>query len=323
MFAMVRSQVQFALALAHRLVGMAAVVAVIVATAATAWADPLPPAFIYGIDNNNDIWEVDPVAKTSTLVLPQASGTSNSLAYDTAREDLFYIGQDLRLKYWSQASGTTVGDLGALPIVDNNANNAAFYNNAYWFFDFNSNVLNKISLTYSGSGVNAIPSIAGSQTYSIAGMNLPNAEDPGATGLNTNTFGDIAINVNTGILYASTTRGRFYSLNLTGDPTNTFTELAAGLGLSNTLGLQLAFNTDYSILYGHSYENGAWYEVSTIDGARMLISGFSTTPVGGKGFRDLGGSAVAAVPEPSSIALACIGAGGLAWRCLRRRRRAA
>lgn len=322
MFATVRSQVQFALANAHRLVRVAAVAAVIVTTAATAWADPLPPAFIYGIDNNNDIWEVDPIAKTSTLVLPQASGTSNSLAYDTAREDLFYIGQDLRLKYWSQASGTTVGDLGVLPIVDNNANNAAFYNNAYWFFDFNSNVLNKISLSYTGTGVNAIPSIAGSQTYSIVGMDLPNAVEPGATGLNTNTFGDIAIHANTGILYASTTRGRFYSLDLKGDPTNTFTELAAGLGLSNTLGLQLAFNTDYSILYGHSYEDGAWYEVSTINGARTLITDFSTTPVGGKGFRDLGGSAVAAVPEPSSIALACVGVGGLAWRFLRRRRRA-
>jgi hypothetical protein len=317
MFAMVRSQPQLAFALARRLLGIAAVAAVIATTAATGWADPLPPAFIYGIDNNNDIWQVDPIAKTSTLVLPQASGTSNSLAYDTAREDLFYIGQDLRLKYWSAASGTTVGDVGSLPIANNNANNAAFYSNAYWFFDFNSNVLNKISLSYSGTGVNAIPSISGAQAFAIAGM------DPGATGLNTNTFGDIAINANTGILYASTTRGRFYSLGLNGDPTNTFTELAAGLGLSNTLGLQLAFNTDYSILYGHSYEDGAWYEVSTINGARTLITDFSTTPVDGKGFRDLGGAAVVPVPEPSSIALACVGAGGFAWRVLRRRRRAA
>jgi hypothetical protein len=84
------------------------------------------------------------------------------------------------------------------------------------------------------------------------------------------------------------------------------------------LGLQLSFNTDYSVLYGHSYENGAWYEVSTVNGARTPISGFTTTP-----FRDLGGAAITAVPEPSSIALACVGAGGLAWQVLRRRRRAA
>jgi len=323
---MVRSLPQLAYALARSLLVMAAIAAVIATMTATVWADPLPPAFIYGIDDNNDIYEIDPVNKTSTLVLPQASGTSNSLAYNTAREDLFYIGQDLRLKYWSAASGTTVGDVGSLPIVNNNANNAAFYSNAYWFFDFNSNVLNKISLSYDGTGVNAIPSISGTQAFSIAGMDLPNAVDPDATGLNTNTFGDIAINANTGILYASTTRGRFYSLDLNGDPTNTFTELAAGLGLSNTLGLQLAFNTDYSILYGHSYETGAWYTVSTAldgNGARTLIPDFSTTPFDAKGFRDLGGSAVAAVPEPSSIALACVGASGLALRFLRRRRRAA
>jgi hypothetical protein len=89
------------------------------------------------------------------------------------------------------------------------------------------------------------------------------------------------------------------------------------------LGLQLAFNTDYSVLYGHSYEDGAWYEVSTGNGGRTLISDFTTTPSGGKGFRDLGGAAITAVPEPSTVALACVGAGGLAWRVLRRRRRAA
>jgi hypothetical protein len=143
--------------------------------------------------------------------------------------------------------------------------------------------------------------------------------------LNTNTFGDIAIDANTGILYASTTRGRFYSLNLTGDPTNTFSQLGAPIatsGTENTVGLQLAFNTDYSVLYGHSYETGDWYEVGLADGARTSIA-YATAPSGGKGFRDLGGAAITAVPEPSTVALACVGAGGLAWRVLRRRRLAA
>lgn len=304
-------------------VRLAAVIAV-AAGAAPAWAEPLAPAFIYGIDNNNDIWEIDPVAKKSTLALVQPSGTSNSLAYDTVRNDLFFIGSDLKLKYWSRESGTTVGNVSETPVVlANNANNAAYYNNAYWFFDFNSNVLNKISLSYTGTGATAVPSISGTAAYSIAGMDLPNAIDPNATGANTNTFGDIAINANTGILYASTTRGRFYSLNVSDDPTSTFTQLAAPLGITNDLGLQLAFNTDYSVLYGHSYEDGAWYAVDVGNGNRTLISGFTTTPVDLKGFRDLGGAAITAVPEPSSIALACVGAGGLAWRVLRRRRRAA
>jgi hypothetical protein len=98
--------------------------------------------------------------------------------------------------------------------------------------------------------------------------------------------------------------------------------LAAPLGITNDLGLQLSFNTDYSVLYGHSYETGAWYEVGLADGARTSID-YATTPVEGKGFRDLGGAAITAVPEPSTVALACVGAGGLAWRVLRRRRRGA
>ena len=301
-------------------VRFAAVIAV-AAAAASAWAGPPAPAYIYGIDNNNDIYEIDPVNKTSTLALVQpAGGFSNSLAFDTNRSQLFFIGPDNGLKYWLQGSGSTGISVAGSPAVGTDPNNAAYYDNAYWFFDFNSNVLNRWNLAYSGTGPSGVPSVTGTQTYSIANMLLPPS---GTSGLNTNTFGDIAINASTGILYASTTRGRFYSLDLNGDPTNTFTELAASLGVSNTLGLQLAFNTDYSTLYGHSYEDGAWYEVSTVDGARTLITDFTTTPFGGKGFRDLGGSAITAVPEPSSIALACVGAGGLAWRYLRRRRRAA
>ena len=314
---MVRSQPQLAFALARRLLGMAAVAAIIATTAATAWADPLPPAFIYGVDNNNDIYEINPVAKTSTLALVQpAGGFSNSLAFDTNRNHLFFIGPDNGLKYWVQGSGSTSLNVAGSPTVGTDPNNAAYYDNAYWFFGFNSNVLNRWNLDYSGVGSAAVPSVSGTQSFSIVGMDLP----PGGTVDNTNTFGDIAINPTTGMLYASTSRGRFYSVDLA---TKALTQLAASLGNDNTVGLQLSFNTDYSVLYGHSYEDGAWYTVSTVDGARTLISDFSTTPFGGKGFRDLGGSAVAAVPEPSSIALACVGAGGLAWRVLRRRRRAA
>lgn len=285
---------------------------------AAAVAEPVVPAIIYGVDNANDIWEIDPVAKTSSKVLVQPSGgSSNSLAYDTSRNQLLLIGPDNGLKYWVQGSGTTVSGVSGTTLPTPDPNNASYYNNAYWFFEFNSNVLNKVNLSYSGTGTSAVPSISSIDTFAINGMNLPN---PG-TGLNTNTFGDIAINPNTGMLYASTTRGRFYSLDLS-NPTNTFTELAAALGTENTLGLQLSFNTDYSTLYGHSYEDGKWYEVALANGARTEIAGFTTLPDGGKGFRDLGGAAVAAVPEPSTVALAGIGIGGLAWRLLRRRRAA-
>jgi len=294
--------------------------AVAILVPAAAVAEPVVP-LIYGVDNANDIYQIDPVAKTSSRILEQPTGgASNSLAYDSSRSHLFFIGPDNGLKYWLKDSGTTVSAVAGATLPTPDPNNAAYYGNAYWFFQFNSNVLNKVNLSYAGSGTSAVPSISSIDTFTINGMNLPNAVDPNAVGFNTNTFGDIAINPNTGILYASTSRGRFYSVNL---GTNTFKELAASLGNDNTVGLQLAFNTDYSILYGHSYETGLWYEVSLTDGARTPITDFSTTPFGGKGFRDLGGSAVAAVPEPSSVALACVGAGGLAWRLMRRRRQAA
>ena len=124
-------------------------------------AAPVSPALIYGIDDDNDIYEVDPVSKTTTLVLLQATegGLSNSLAYDIARENLFFIGPDFKLKYWTKASGTAVNDVGTSALVADDPNNAAYYNNSYWFFGFNSNVLNKVSLSYSGTGAGAVPTV--------------------------------------------------------------------------------------------------------------------------------------------------------------------
>jgi hypothetical protein len=281
-------------------------------------ADPVSP-LIYGIDDANDIWQINPVTSATTRVLVQPSGTSNALAYDSSRSQLFFIGQDNNLRYWAKDSGSTVGTVSGATLPTPDPNNAAYYNNAYWFFQFNSNVLNRVNLSYAGSGTSAVPSISSIDTFTIANMDLPN---PGP-GFNTNTFGDIAINETTGMLYASTTRGRFYSLSLAGDPTTTFTEILppiAPSGTDNSYGLQLSFDTTFSTLYGHSYEDGSWYTVNTATGSRTLIDGLTTLPANGKGFRDLGGAAVAAVPEPSTVALAGIGIGGLAWRLFRRRR---
>lgn len=293
----------------------------LVAAAAGVWplaASAVPSsAIMYGVDNNSDIYEIDPVAKTSVLRLSGTltSGTSNSLAFDSVREQLFFIGTGTSLYSWTRGAGS-VQNIGGVPGNPNDPNNAAFYNDAYWYFDFNSSDLYKLSLSYPGG----VPSISGTTMYSIAGMSLPPS---GTVGFNTNTFGDVAINTITGMLYASTTRGRFYSVNLNGDPTNTFTEIAPAIapaGTDNTYGLQLAFNTDSTVLYGQSYESGSWYTIDLANGNRTSID-FTTTPFAGKGFRDLGGSAVA-VPEPPTFALAAMGlSGGVGWHLLRRSRR--
>jgi hypothetical protein len=262
-------------------------------------------AYLYGIDDAGSLYEINPADQTWNVVAVSASSTlANSLAYDQSRQQLFFTNRDLDFQVWDRTSGS-LNNLGNALSVTGEPGNAAYYQDAYWYFDSNSTTLNKASLNYAGS----TPSVASITSFGIAGM--------AATGDNTNTFGDIAIDTAQGILYASTSRGRFYSVNLA-DPANSFQEIAASAGSDRSFGLQLSFNADSSVLYGHRYSDGSWYTIDTTNGAATQIAGFITTP-GGAGFRDLGGAA--AVPEPSTFALAAIGlAGGVACRIRRRRR---
>lgn len=126
-----------------------------------------------------------------------------------------------------------------------------------------TNVLVKLSLTYN----TGVPSVSAKNTYSVGSMNLPSV---GTVGPNTNTFGDIAINNNTGTLYASTSRGRFYSVNLT-SPTTGFTEIVASPGNDRTVGLQLVYNNSTNVLYGHNHKSGDWYTINTSTGAKTPL----------------------------------------------------
>ena len=286
-----------------RMLGM--LVALTLTLASPAASGATIGSLLYGIDDAGSIYEINPSEQSSTLVKTGASTTlANSLAYDAAREQLLYVNKDLDLQYWDRTSGS-VSSLGNALSLTGDPGNAAYYQDAYWYFGTNTAVLNKASLTYTGS----TPSVDSISSFSIAGM--------AATGDNTNTFGDIAIDTAQGILYASTSRGRFYSINLT-DPENSFTEIAASAGSDRSVGLQLSFSSDNSTLYGHRYADGTWYTINTATGAASEIAGFITTPTGSVGFRDLGGAAP--VPEPSTLALAAIGVvGGLAHQVRRRR----
>jgi hypothetical protein len=108
------------------------------------------PTFIYGINSNNEIVEVDLVAKTNTVVYNTGlTDLSNAFAYDNSRNQFFFIDPSKNLQFWNRNSRlvqiATAAQLGlssaTIPA------NAAFYDNAYWFFNEKTHVLNKVAFT--------------------------------------------------------------------------------------------------------------------------------------------------------------------------------
>jgi len=282
-------------------------------------ADPSPPnSYIYGIDDANYLWQLDPVSKTSVqLYQTPLTGISNALAFDTGRSDLYAVDGANDLWWWNVVidAPQKVATATQLGLSGSNSSNdqpwsAAYYDDSYWFFRGNglagTNDLSRVVFDYTGP----TPTFQNYQTFTISG-----------TSLTDNSFGDIAIKPD-GALYAYNheTAGRFYSLDLTTAASGT----VGGFNLISTTtgtGLQLSFSSDYSTLYGHNYEDGKWYEVNTSSGALVEVAGFTSLPDSNKGFRDLGGAAVASVPEPSTLMLASIGAGAAFWTASSRRRR--
>lgn len=284
-----------------------------------AQAEPLPPnSYIYGIDDDNFLWQLDPVSKTSVRVYQTVlTGISNALAFDTGRNDLFAVDGSNDLWWWnavvdSPAKVATAADLGLTANRIDQPWSAAYYDNSYWFFRGAStqgtNELSRVMFNYSGE----TPIVQSMTTFTISG-----------TSLTENSFGDIAITPS-GTLYAynQATVGRFYSLDLNTAASGT----VGGFNLINTTsgtGLQLSFNADYTTLYGHNYDDGKWYEINTSNGSLTEVAGFTSIATGSFGFRDLGGATITAVPEPSTLMLAGVGVGSALWTitCRRRRRR--
>ena len=78
--------------------------------------------------------------------------------------------------------------------------------------------------------------------------------------------------------------------------------------LTPAVGLQISFNEDYTVLYGHNYDDGKWYEINTGNGDLTDLSFTTLVPGTSKGFRDLGGASVISVPEPATTGLMLAGA---------------
>jgi hypothetical protein len=331
----------------------------------------------YGIDNDNNILEVNPLLKFTKIVnevgltLSDCATTegclaipagSNGIAYDTARDHLFFFynpngtgaQQSYDLRFWNRKSS----GIGSLKTIDLSGQfgppvyipaNAAYYNDALWYFDGGNTttILNQLSLSYNPAGDDIVD-------WALTSFDLNNYASPSYS---PGGYGDIAINVTNGLLYGSTTNGNYFSVNLNqlGDTANAvYTDLGTIYSLQGTVsditdvaqratGLQLSFNADYSKLYGTRFCNAEFNCAGyTLDGQPIqpaigdglffeitdYATGDSTTErfltdadllyASSPGFRDLGGATANAI-VPGPLPVLGIGA-AFGWsRRLRRR----
>jgi hypothetical protein len=277
------------------------------------------PGRIFGVGVDNNIYFVDTVSQSITLTGSSLSEgvKANGFAADRVRNQVFYFASNGDLDYYDIASDTngivaTGSVFGITP--DFPPEDATYYAGSYWYIakgDTANNTLYQATLTYTGS----VPSFSGTPVeYQLT----VNGSTSGMM------FGDIAVNNTTGRLYGSTTPGSgglFFTLDMASLIAGTSNAVTV-LTTSNTVGLQLAFSEDSSVLYGQQYiftgtsTSGQWYTVDAGSGVYSAIAGFVTSP----GMRDLAG--VAAVPEPAACLLAGMGVmASLIWRRRRSQRR--
>ncbi len=316
-------------------------------------------SFLYGIDNNNNIYQVNPLLNQQFIVNPTGLTTfqgSNGIAYDTSRDQLFFFynpslqgqNQPYDLLFWNRLSTgpsslQLVASNAALGAASNIPTNAAYYNNALWYFDGSSTTttLRKLELTYNPA------------QNSITGVNLKNynLNDYAPPNYQAGGYGDIAINTTNGLLYGNNTiTGNYFKIDLNQldiTPANTVS-VYTSLGTIQTLnsdgtsyanaGLQLSFNADYTKLYGTRFCNlatdctgysptaqagdGVYFEIADYDTAATRQFGSADYIYFGRpGFRDLGGASAVPIVPPVPGPLPALGAAAaLGWaRRLRRR----
>lgn len=214
-----------------------------------------------------------------------ANDKSNALAYDYNNGMLFYIDSDLRMYYYDASDIENLPSpqlLSGFQSPTAQPGNAAYWNNAVWYFEYNSNVLVRLTLSYN----NNVPSVSDTRKWFVLNMGLPTT---GTVGDNTNTFGDIAI-TNDGQLIACTSRGRMYTVNIlprfvVGRSIGSFAEIKSSEGNDKSVGLQLSWNDRDKILYGHNFKTGNWYIVNKSDGSKTSINIASD-----RKYRDLAGN---------------------------------
>jgi alpha-tubulin suppressor-like RCC1 family protein/formylglycine-generating enzyme required for sulfatase activity len=256
--------------------------------------------YTYGVDNNNVIWQINPAARTRAPIRQTGlSGFTNALAFDVTRQHMFILNNNTpnALYFYNLATNTftflplTSATISLLQYDTRPAGwpGAAYYSNAIWLFfptansytgPYTNRDLIKLPINYAGNiAIN---------NAEIVATNIPTTLD--------NRISDLAINTNTGLLYASTSLGDIYTLNLNA-PTTSFTQLKTGMP-----GLQVSFDATWSFVYLQSAATGQWYSHDlTTNKITALKFTTAVTPESfdGVGFRDLAGPNIQAMPNIS------------------------
>jgi hypothetical protein len=211
------------------------------ALAATVAVVCLPQAarasFIYGVDDDNIIYEVNTSTQSSQPVFATGlTGLSNAFAYDTARQQFWFVDANRNLQLWNGGSALiTVAP--ARTIGTTQPANAAYFNNSFWYFTDATATLNRIPLSYTDP---LMPTAGVKEIFTVSGITA-----------NTNTFGDIAINPD-GIFFGATVTGRFFTVDLNAATKTQITLLNPGTNPSP----QLSFSADFTKLYGQNFAGG-------------------------------------------------------------------
>jgi len=260
-------------------------------------ADSLPPTLIYGIASDNNIYSVDPgtgaiIDTISTASLGLSGTLANAFALNRARAQVYFLGTDKNLYFWDRPSGALgqVATAAQLGISETSMpRNATFFEDRFWFIIANDNQLRSASLSYGPGGLPT--GVALQPPLGITGVS--GFLDPD----------DIAYDDVTRMLYGSdlpAATNTFFQIDMTslvGD--RPYTSLYSQPG---GIGVQLAFDNDYSTLFGANFVTGQWYTVDTTLGGTFNVTGGAVTPDPYR-MRDLAGG-LAPVPEPGALELA-------------------
>ena len=115
--------------------------------------------YVYKLSPTNFRVMQEDLSVKQSLTYENVTGSqANSLAYDYDNNTLFFIKSDLKL-YYIQSGDIVATEVSGFTSPSSQQANAAYHSNAIWYFEFNSNVLVKISLSYVGS----VPSVSGKQ----------------------------------------------------------------------------------------------------------------------------------------------------------------